>query len=72
MLNGRFQPGEGPSRGLLRDYEPSDGTFWSTSGHRQPRNLPVMAGVQQTVKCRVDVNLEKLQTFANLNHLHLI
>ena len=20
----RFQPGEGPSRGLLRDYEPSD------------------------------------------------
>ena len=21
----RFQPGEGPSRGLLRDYEPSDG-----------------------------------------------
>ena len=22
-----FQPGEGPSRGLLRDYEPSDGTF---------------------------------------------
>ena len=20
-----------PSRGLLRDYEPSDGTFWSTS-----------------------------------------
>ena len=21
---GRFQPGEGPSRGLLRDYEPSD------------------------------------------------
>ena len=24
-------PGEGPSRGLLRDYEPSDGTFCSTS-----------------------------------------
>ena len=23
----RFQPGEGHSRGLLRDYEPSDGTF---------------------------------------------
>ena len=22
-----MQPGEGPSRGLLRDYEPSDGTF---------------------------------------------
>ena len=21
----RFQPGEGPSRGLLRDYKPSDG-----------------------------------------------
>ena len=29
----RFQPGEGPSRGLLRDYEPSDGTFWSTNVH---------------------------------------
>ena len=27
----RFQPGEGPSRGLLRDYKPSDGTFWGTS-----------------------------------------
>ena len=27
----RFQPGEGPSRGLLRDCEPSDGTFSSTS-----------------------------------------
>ena len=26
-----FQPGEGPSRGLLRAYEPSDGTFSSTS-----------------------------------------
>ena len=26
-----FQLGEGPSRGLLRDYEPSDGTFWGTS-----------------------------------------
>ena len=25
------QPGEGSSRGLLRDYEPSDGTFSSTS-----------------------------------------
>ena len=27
----RFQPGEGPSRGLLCDYEPSDGNFWGTS-----------------------------------------
>ena len=33
-----FQPGEGPSRGLLRDYEPSDGTFSSTRS--QPRNWP--------------------------------
>ena len=24
MGSSRFQPGEGPSRGLLRDYEPSD------------------------------------------------
>ena len=23
-----FQPGEGPSRGLLRDYEPSDGPLF--------------------------------------------
>ena len=33
----RFQPGEGPSRGLLRDYEPSDGPFLSTNvTHDQP------------------------------------
>ena len=25
-----FQPGEGPSRGLLHDYEPLDGTFSSS------------------------------------------
>ena len=25
VVAGRFQLGEGPSRGLLRDYEPSDG-----------------------------------------------
>ena len=35
----RFQPGEGPSRGLLRDYEPSDGTFWSTTGEAELRLL---------------------------------
>ena len=29
----RFQPGEGPSRGPLRDYEPSDGFFWSTTSN---------------------------------------
>ena len=28
-----FQPGEGPSWGLLRAYEPSDGTFSSTRPH---------------------------------------
>ena len=27
------RPGEGHSRGLLRDYEPSDGTFSSTRLH---------------------------------------
>ena len=27
------EKGEGPSRGLLCDYEPSDGTFGSTSLH---------------------------------------
>ena len=31
----RFQPGEGPSRGLLRAYEPPDGTFSSTSGYNE-------------------------------------
>ena len=30
VVDSRFQPGEGPSRGLLRDYEPSDATFSST------------------------------------------
>ena len=28
-----IQPGEGPSRGLLRAYELSDGTFSSTTEH---------------------------------------
>ena len=27
--------GEGPSRGLLRDYEPSDGTFLSTNVYNE-------------------------------------
>ena len=27
----RFQPGEGPRRGLLRDYEPSRGPYMSQS-----------------------------------------
>ena len=36
IRGGQVQPnvrnhGEGPSRGLFRDYEPSDGTFSSTS-----------------------------------------
>ena len=29
----RFQLGEGPSRGLLCDYEPSDGPFSSSTRH---------------------------------------
>ena len=29
----RFQPGEGPSIGLLRDYKPLDGTFSSTNAN---------------------------------------
>ena len=37
-FSSRFQPGEGPSRGLLRDYEPSDGTFSSTTGHWSPHS----------------------------------
>ena len=40
----RFQPGEGPSRGLLRDYEHSDGTFSSTNdicNHGRPIQGPV-------------------------------
>ena len=49
MLNGRWTHGlsmwnwvrdakvlrDGPSWGLLCDYEPSDGTFWSTRGERR-------------------------------------
>ena len=31
LTSSRFQSGEGPSRSLLRDYEPSDGPFLSTS-----------------------------------------
>ena len=31
-----FQLGEGPSRGLLRDYEPSDGPPFSSSTHNPP------------------------------------
>ena len=32
-FSSRFQPGEGPSSGLLCDYEPSDGPFSSSSLH---------------------------------------
>ena len=32
LVGRRFQPGEGPSRGLFRDYEPSDEMFSSTTG----------------------------------------
>ena len=35
----RFQLGEGPSRGLLRDYEPSDGSFWSTTCVPPPQSV---------------------------------
>ena len=35
----RFQPGEGPSRGLLRDYEPSDGTFRGTTEYVCHNNI---------------------------------
>ena len=36
--------GEGLRRGLLRDYEPSDGPFWSTSGHSVPPDKSVGGG----------------------------
>ena len=31
-----------PSRGLLRDYEPSDGTFSSNSGDTAARNVDTL------------------------------
>ena len=34
----RFQPGEGPSRGLLREYEPSDGPFFEALRATQRRH----------------------------------
>ena len=42
-----FQPGESPSRCLLRDYEPSDGTFWSTRNYsaQDPRWWKVKPGI---------------------------
>ena len=60
---GHFQPGEGPNRGLLRDYEPSDGTFSSTNAHQ-------LAGCQDSVK-DVSVWIWVSITVANLwSHLH--
>ena len=49
-----FQPGEGPSRGLLRAYKPSDGTFSSTSGRGdlEPRPEAVQA-VPREVRAEV-------------------
>ena len=32
-----------PSRGVLRDYEPSDGTFWSTSEHAARHHITIGA-----------------------------
>ena len=37
-----FQPGEGPSRGLLRDYEPSDGPSFQVLV-RRVREAPGMS-----------------------------
>ena len=34
-----FQPGEGPSRGLLRDYEPLDGPSFEALVHTSPACL---------------------------------
>ena len=34
-----FPIGEGPSRGLLRDYEPSDEPFWSTIIHQHTSRI---------------------------------
>ena len=46
-----FQPGEGPIRGLLRDYEPSDGTFSSTSKHH--RNKETEDGGANTLETNI-------------------
>ena len=49
-----FQPGEGSSRGLLRAYEPSDGTFSSTTyyGHFNHRRYQLPGHLSSVLSCR--------------------
>ena len=44
----RFQPGKGPSRDLLRDYEPSDGTFLKHYYSRSSEPCVSAAGIIDT------------------------
>ena len=52
VVSSRFQPpGEGPSRDLLRDYEPSDGPFSSTS-HQPPAKTLLSVTAATDKHCR--------------------
>ena len=62
MGSSRFQLGEGPSRGLLRDYEPSDGPSFQAllgdhgaGGH--PRTGPLSRVINDQVMMLPPVNV---------------
>ena len=60
-----FQPGEGPSRGLLRDYEPSDGTFSSTTEDAIAAAADTIAAAEEDIKEEADRS-EDAQSFGDL------
>ena len=72
----RFQPGEGPSRGLLRDYEPSDGLFWSTNTEAAQRAAGGSSPVPQVEEGAPELlpnhvrRAHHLLTFDHLQNLH--
>ena len=51
----RFQPGEGFSRGLLRDYEHSDGPFWSTTAEADTSHVKQRADSADIVRVTVSI-----------------
>ena len=64
----RFQPGEGPSRGLLRVNEPSDGTFSSTrtGASLQLTNTPLINSDSNFIsQSFVVILITKLNNFSN-------
>ena len=58
-------PGEGPSRGLLRDYEPSDGTFSSTTEDAIAAAADTIAAAEEDIKEEADRS-EDAQSFGDL------